>query len=34
MLGFVGSTTFGESLKDQRMGELRTAHFALSNGGP
>jgi class 3 adenylate cyclase len=27
----VGSTALGESLKDQRMGELRTAHFARSS---
>jgi class 3 adenylate cyclase len=27
----VGSTALGENLKDQRMGELRTAHFARSS---
>jgi class 3 adenylate cyclase len=27
----VGSTALGESLKDQRMGELRIAHFAQSS---
>ncbi len=27
----VGSTALGESLKDQRMGTLRTAHFAQSS---